>query len=216
MNETRSGDNVDAVMEDVLVPPGEAWSRRLETGQELRIIDLHGTQAVDFLCYSADDPSEHYNAPNTMKMSGSIYIGAGTRLLSSLARPIFTVTHDTCGKHDTIGGCCSRPSNQLLYGKSGEGNCRDNLLAGLQRFDLTPRDMVPNVNWFMHVPVDSNGSMAIGDGISRPGDYVRLRADMNALAVLSNCPQVFNPANGYRPTPIRVTVLPAHGRSAPA
>jgi urea carboxylase-associated protein 1 len=194
------------VLEDVVVPPGSPWSRRLQRGQQLRITDLEGTQAVDFLCYNADDPSEAYNAPNTMKVNGSIFIGAGTRLLSSLARPILTVTRDTCGQHDTIGGCCSRPSNELLYGKPGKANCRDNLLAGLQRFGLTARDMTPNINWFMRVPVAADGSMAIADGLSRPGDYVQLRADMDAFAVLSNCPQVYNPANGYRPTPVRVTV----------
>lgn len=204
-----------AIVEDSVIEPGQPWSRVIEKGQVLSIIDLHGTQAVDFLCYNAHDPSEHYNAPNTMKASGSIFISEGTQLLSSLARPLFTVVRDTCGGHDTLGGCCSAPSNTLLYGTPGDGNCRDNLLAGLARFGLEARDMVPNVNWFMSVEVAADGHLAIVDGASLPGDFVELRADMDTIAVLSNCPQVLNPANMFNPTQIRVIVSNPSGREAP-
>lgn len=202
MSSDLSGDMV----ESSVIEPGEPWARMVRKAQRICIVDLGGQQAVDFLCYNADDPSEHYNAPNTIKVNGSLSISRGTQILSSLARPIFRVVRDTCGRHDTLGGCCSRPSNTLLYGKPGVANCRDTLLAGLARFDLGARDMVPNINWFMNVSVTTDGHMSIDDGISKAGDFVELRAEMDALAVLSNCPQIFNPANGFEPTPIVVKV----------
>ena len=126
--------------------------------------------------------------------------------LFGLGNPLFTVVEDTCGRHDTIGGCCSRESNVVRYGKHDTPNCRDNFLKALAPFGLGKKDIVANVNFFMYVPVEPDGRMAIVDGRSKPGDYVDLRAEMNVLAALSNCPQMNNPANGYNPTPIRVTV----------
>ena len=116
------------------------------------------------------------------------------------------MVEDTCGAHDTIGGCCRAESNQLRYGVPDTPNCRDNFVRALAPFGLGVKDIVANVNWFMYVPVASDGSMAIALGPSKPGDYVELRADMDALAVISNCPQTRNPANGFRPTPIRIKV----------
>ncbi len=191
---------------DETIPPGGHWGRRMARGEVLRIVDLEGRQAVDFLCYNAERPEERYNAADTMKVAGTILIGQGTRLLSDMGETLMTVTADTCGRHDTIGGCCSKESNRLRYGVDDTPNCRDNLLAALAPFGLGKRDIVANVNLFMNVPVEPDGSMAIADGISKPGDYVDLRADTEVIAVLSNCPQTRNPCNGYNPTPIRVMV----------
>ncbi|HZS82599.1 MAG TPA: urea amidolyase associated protein UAAP1 [Stellaceae bacterium] len=200
------GNDLGTVIEDTVVAAGGHWSALVERGNILRIIDLEGCQAVDFLCYNAADPGERYNAADTMKIAGSIFIGEGTKLYSGLGNPIFTVVRDTCGFHDTIGGCCSSESNFVRYGVRDTPNCRDNFLRGLAKFGLDRRDIVANVNFFMYVPVTAEGGMAIVDGRSKPGDHVDLRAEMDALAVLSNCPQVHNPANAYNPTPIRVIV----------
>jgi urea carboxylase-associated protein 1 len=172
----------------------------------LRIIDLEGCQAVDFLCYNAEDPSERYNAADTVKIQGNIFLDKGTKLYSGLGNVLFTVVEDTCGKHDTIAGCCSAESNVVRYGKHNTPNCRDNFLKILGEFGLGKKDIVSNVNFFMSVPVHADGSMAVSDGISKPGDFVDLYAEMDVLAAISNCPQIFNPANGYNPTPIRVIV----------
>lgn len=194
------------MIEDTVVPPGGHWARVVGRGQTLRIIDLEGQQAVDFLCYNAARSEERYNAADTMKIAGSIFLTTGVSLYSGLGQKLFTVVDDTCGYHDTIGGCCSAESNYVRYGARDTPNCRDNFLRALEPFGLEPRDIVANVNWFMYVPVGADGAMAIVDGRSKPGDYVDLRAEMDVLAVLSNCPQVHNPANAYRPTPIRVQV----------
>lgn len=191
---------------DLVIPPGGHWSRVVPAGQTLRIVDLEGCQAVDFLCYNATRPEERYNAADTMKIAGSIFLTKGVALYSGLGRRLFTIVDDTVGYHDTIGGCCSEESNFVRYGVRGTPNCRDNFLQALAPFNLGLRDIVANVNWFMNVPVEPTGAMAIVPGRSKPGDHVELRAEMDALAVISNCPQVHNPANNFRPTPIRVLV----------
>jgi urea carboxylase-associated protein 1 len=191
---------------DQVIPPGGHWGRRMAAGEVLRIVDLEGRQAVDFLCYDAERTEERYNAADTMKIAGSIFVGKSTRLLSDMGRTLMTVVDDTVGRHDTIGGCCSKESNKLRYGVDDTPNCRDNFLAALKPFGLGKRDVVANINFFMNVPVDPDGSMAIADGLSKPGDYVELRAETDVIAVLSNCPQTRNPCNGYNPTPIRVLV----------
>ena len=194
------------VLQDHNIGPGGDWSGTIKRGEILRLVDLHGHQAIDFLCYNAADPSERYNAADTMKIGGSLFIGKGTRLYSGMGNVLFTVIEDTCGRHDTIGGCCSRESNRVRYGVEQGPNCRDNFLRALSRHGLGMEDIVANVNFFMYVPIGRDGQMAIVEGLSKAGDYIDLKAEMDVLAVLSNCPQMNNPANAYNPTPIQVIV----------
>ncbi len=195
-----------AIGEDTVVPPCEPWSARIRKGDVLRLIDLEGQQAVDFLCYAADDPAERYNAANTMKLNKSIYVGKGAVLWSVRARPMMTIIEDSCGSHDTIYGCCSVELDKLRYGKTKTRGCLSNFESEMARHGLGPRDIVPNVNFFMYVPVAADGALAIAEGRSKPGDYVELRAEMEVLVVISNCPERDNPAAGGEPTPVRAIV----------
>jgi uncharacterized protein len=192
---------------DEVVPAGAPWSGVIAKGQRLRIIDLKGRQAVDFLCYNANDRSERYFAPNTIKAAGTISLTKGHALYSDQAQALFTIVEDTYGSHDTIGGACSAASNLLLYGVKNCPGCRENFLKGLSKFDMSRRDIVPNVNFFMRVPVERSGDAAIARGDSEPGSYIELRAEMDALAVISNCPQINNPCNDYNPTPIQIVIF---------
>ena len=196
----------ERILRSTVVQPGGDWSGIVKRGQILRLVDLQGRQAIDFLCYNAADPSERYNAADTMKINGSLFIGKGTRLYSDMGNVLFRVIDDTCGRHDTIGGCCSRESNRVRYGVQEGPNCRDNLLRALGRHGLGKKDIVANINFFMYVPISEDGRMAIVDGLSKPDDHVDMEAEMDVLAVLSNCPQINNPANAYNPTPIQVFV----------
>jgi hypothetical protein len=206
----------DKVRQDVVIAPNENWSGVLTPGQVLRIVDLEGKQAVDFLCYNADDPADRYNAADTMKYNKNVYLGVGHGIYSVRATKLFTIVADTMGGgHDTIGGCCSAESNRLRYGVEGTANCRDGFLRALAPFGLGVKDVVANVNFFMNVPVAPDGRMAIAEGLSRPGDLVELRAEMDVLAALSNCPQVHNPASGGQPTPIRLVILAPEGAPEP-
>jgi len=194
------------VLSDTVVPPRTPWSGVVERSQRLRIIDLEGLQAVDFLCYNAHDAVERYCAADTMKIAGKMFLERDTVLYSNLANPLFTIADDTCGRHDTIGGCCSLESNKARYSTENTPNCRDNFLRALEPYGLGRKDIVANINFFMYVPVEEDGTMAIVDGRSKPGDYIDLKAEMDVLAVLSNCPQMNNPAAGFNPTPTRVIV----------
>jgi urea carboxylase-associated protein 1 len=197
---------MESIVEDRVIPPGEVWARVVASGQVLRIVDLEGKQAVDFLCYNAANPEERYNAADTMKYAGTIFLTRGHGIYSDMGRRLLTIVEDTCGRHDTIGGCCSAESNELRYGVEDTLNCRSNFLRALAPFGLGKKDIVANINWFMNVPVHPDGAMAIVEGLSRPGDHVDLHAEMDTLAVISNCPQTRNPCNWFKPTPIRVVV----------
>jgi uncharacterized protein len=202
-----SNDDVSTdIVSDDIVPAGRPWGKVVKQGEVLRIVDLHGQQAVDFLCYDAADPTDRYSAMNTVKVQGNVFVSRGTVLYSDRGNPLFTVIEDTCGSHDTIAGCCSEANNFLRYGVRDTPNCYANFLEILGQFGLGRNEIVGNVNFFMYVPIDSDGRMAIVDGISKPGSHVDLRAERDVLAVLSNCPQMHNPCNAYDPTPIRCVV----------
>jgi uncharacterized protein len=201
-----------SVIASEIVPAGAPWAGRVASGQRLRITDIEGRQAVDFLCYNAANPAERYHAPNTIKAAGTLRLTTGHGLLSDEARPIFTIVADTLGFNDTIGGCCSAASNQALYGVADCPGCRENFLAALSRFGLDRRDIVPNVNFFCHLPVYDGAALAERSfepvpGEVKGGHHVELRAEMDALAVISNCPQTNNPCNDGRPKPILIEIL---------
>ena len=184
----------------------------MRRGNVLTITDLEGKQGVDFLCYSQENAEERYHAANTLKKAGTLRLTTGHVLYSDIARPMMTILEDTCGWNDTIAGCCSVPSNRMLYGATGNVGCRENFLKELQRHSLGRRDIVANLNFFCRVPVrDNNGldALTFVGAPSKAGDRIALRAEMDVLALVSNCPQVNNPCSGGKPTPIRVTVAPA-------
>ena len=191
---------------DEIVPPGRPWGHHIAKGEMLRLVDLEGQQAVDFLCYDAVDPTDRYSSMNTVKVQGNIYVDKGTVLYSDLGNALFTVVEDTCGRHDTIYGCCSEPNNFLRYGVRGTHSCFDNFTEALAGFGLDRTAIVSNVNFFMSVPVDVAGGVLNVLGHSKPGNYVDLRAERDVLAVLSNCPQLHNPCNAYNLTPIRAMI----------
>lgn len=195
------------IREDVIVPAREPWSIKMSQGEVLRIIDLEGQQAVDFLCYNADDPTDRYNAANTIKLNGNIYLGKDTEIWSVRASKMMTFIEDTCGSHDTLYGCCSVEIDDVRFGKNNNGRgCQGNFETELAKHGLGAKDIAANINLFMYVPVEANGDVAIAPGISKAGDYVDLRAEMDLLAVLSNCPEALNNAAGMNPTPIRAIV----------
>jgi hypothetical protein len=202
-------DPKDAVY-DVEVPAGEPWLHELKQGQVLRILDLMGNQAVDTLFYNADDPAERYSATDTIRDQGNIYLTTGSRLLSNEGNVMLTIVADTCGRHDTLGGACAAESNQVRYAleKRPMHNCRDNYLLALAEspYDMGKRDLTSNINFFMNVPVTPEGGLTFEDGISDAGKYVELRAEMDVLVLVSNCPQLNNPCNAYNPTPARMLI----------
>lgn len=195
------------------VPAGEGWVGELAEGEALRIIDLHGNQAVDTLFFDAHDYANRYSAVDTVRAQGSAYLGAGSRLLALDGRALVTIVDDTCGRHDTLAGACSQESNVVRYGEDARHmhTCRNTFLAQALRWGrgLDKRDLTHNVNFFMNVPLTPHGGLEFADGVSAPGKHVELRAERDTLVLISNCPQLLNPCNGYDPTPIRLIAWPA-------
>jgi len=195
------------ILVDTTIADRAGWSRVLKKGEMMRIIDLEGKQAVDFLCWNANNHEDRYAAADTMKINETgIFLGKGTTLYSVGLTPLLTIVEDSCGFHDTIGGCCSADLNKFRYDVDNQTGCRENFLAEMEKYGLGKRDMAANVNFFMYVPVGKDGDMDMGPSISKPGDFVDLRAESDVLAVISNCPQINNPVNDYNPTPVQVTV----------
>jgi len=196
------------------VPAGDYFMKVVKAGQTFRILDLEGNQAADTLFYSAADPSERYSAMDTIREQGNIYLTAGTTLMSNEGNPMLTIVADTCGRHDTLGGACATESNTVRYAldKKCMHACRDSWMLAVaenEQFGMSKRDITHNINFFMNVPVTSDGGLTFEDGISAPGKYVEMRAEMDVIVLISNCPQLNNPCNAYNPTPVEVLVWDA-------
>ena len=194
-----------------VIPAGDYWVHRISEGQIFRIVDLEGNQAADTLFYSAADPAERYSAVDTIRAQGNVYLGVGTKLLSTEGRVLLEITADLVGRHDTLGGACAAESNTVRYAleKRTMHACRDSWLLAVAEHDelgLTKRDITHNINFFMNVPVTPDGGLTFADGVSGPGKYVEMCAAMDVIALISNCPQLNNPCNAYNPTPIEVLI----------
>jgi len=196
---------------DQLIPAEAPWSGIVRKGQTIRVEDSYGQQAIDTLFYCADDFAERYSNQDTMRTQNAAYVGVGTRIVSNEGNVMLIMTADSCGRHDTSAGACSCESNTVRFGHDTKylHACRDNFILEVTKYGMSKRDIVPNINFFMNVPISPDGKMTIIDGVSAPGDYVELEAEMDVLCVISNCPQINNPCNGFDPTPIRVLVWDA-------
>jgi len=197
-----------------VIDAGDYWLHVVKAGETLRMVDLEGNEAVDTLFYAADDPSERYSAMDTVRAQGAVYLSTGSVLMSSENRPMLTITADTCGRHDTLGGACAAESNTVRYAldRKHMHSCRDSWLRAIAEHEdmgLSKRDITHNINFFMNVPVTPEGGLDFADGISGPGKYVEMRAEMDVIVLISNCPQLNNPCSGFDPTPVEMIIWPA-------
>jgi uncharacterized protein len=193
---------------DEVIPARSPWSAVVAAGRVLTIVDVGGNQSGDCLLYNAHDTAERYSVPDTIAWGGNVYVRAGTVLRSCLGNPLATVVANETDRQDTIGGACGKESNTLRYGHhtTSEHGCRENFLAEAARYGLGARDIVSNLNWFMNVPIEADGTLGIVDGISGPGKRVAFRAETDLLVLISNCPQMNNPCNDFNPTPLRAII----------
>lgn len=193
---------------DYYIPARSPWTGIVKKGQYIRIVDLGGQQSADTLFYAAGKTDERYSAQDTLAEQGSAYVTTGTKLISNEGNLMATMVADTSGDHDTSAGACSVESNTVRFGQQTRymHACRENFLMGLQEYSMGKRDLVSNINFYMNVPILPDGELAIVDGMSKPEDYVELRAEMDLMCLISACPQVNNPCNGFTPTPLRVLI----------
>jgi urea carboxylase-associated protein 1 len=206
----------DAIVSAV-VDAGDPFVHEILAGQYVRIVDLEGNQAVDTLFYNAHNYADRYSAQDTIREQQNIYLTTGTKLISTERNVLLTIVADTCGRHDTLGGACSCESNMVRYAieKRSMHACRQTFLKGAidwsehTNHSLDKRDLTANINFFMNVPVTPAGQHTFADGVSDAGKYVELRAEMDTLIAISNCPQLNNPCNAYNPTPIQILIWEA-------
>jgi urea carboxylase-associated protein 2 len=197
------------VIWDETIPAGGYASHVLPRGSRLRLTNLAGDACANLLIYNADHPLERLNVADTIKVQWNAYLGKGKLLLSDMGRALMSILDDTCEKHDTFCGASSVKTNAAKYG-SGENhsphpNARDRFLLALAKHGLGRRDVMPNINLFKSVHIESNGSTTFVSESSKPGDYVELRAEMNVLVVIANTPHVLDPRTNYLCTPLRMT-----------
>jgi len=201
----------DAARYRKLIPAGEYWIDLVKTGQCFRIVDVEGNQAADTLLFSAADPAERYSIVDTMREQRNVYLSVGSKLLSTSGNTLAEIIADTVGRHDTLGGACASESNTVRYAldKRTMHACRDSFLLAVaehDHFNLSKRDLTHNINFFMNVPVTAEGGLEFADGLSGPGKYVEMRAAMDIIVLISNCPQLNNPCNAYNPTPLEILI----------
>jgi urea carboxylase-associated protein 1 len=200
----------EAVFRQV-VPAGDYWIDLVRQDQVLRIVDVEGNQSADTLFFNAADVSDRYSAVDTIRAQGNVYLRAGSRLLSTAGHVLAEIVADTVGRHDTLGGACAAESNTVRYAleKRCMHSCRDSFVLAVTRHDhfgLSKRDLSHNINFFMNVPVTPDGGLTFADGLSGAGQYVEMRAAMDIIVLISNCPQLNNPCNAYNPTPLEVLI----------
>ncbi len=213
-NLTESSFDPNLAVVDEICAAGEPWVKRVNKGQTFRIVDLEGNQAVDTLFFNASDALERYSATDTIRRQNKLYLTTDSQLYSNWGNVMLTIAADTCGRHDTLGGACAAESNTVRYAleKYPMHSCRDSFLHALaheplcEQLGMSKRDLPSNINFFMNVPVTEEGRLEFVDGISAPGKYVEMQAEMDVLVLISNCPQLNNPCNAYNPTPIRLLI----------
>lgn len=194
-----------------IIDAGDYYIGIVKAGETFRILDLEGNQAADTLFFNANNPTERYSAMDTIREQGNVYLSAGSQLRSNANNIMLEIVADTCGRHDTLGGACATESNTVRYDleKRCMHACRDSWMLAIAenpQYGISKRDISHNINFFMNVPITSEGGLTFEDGISAPGKYVELKAEMDVIVLISNCPQLNNPCNGYNPTPVEYLV----------
>ena len=196
----------------VTILSGDGWMKTVRKGQTLRIVDTEGNQAVDAMFYETADPENHYSATKTIRAQKNIYLTTGSVLYAEDGKAMMEITADLTGRHDTLAGSCSNYYNSVRYDRDTlyMHNCKDTFMLQFQKRGddrYMKRDLAPNVNFFMNVPITDEGVLEFADGVSAPGNYVELKALMDVDVLISNCPQLMNPCNNFDPTPIELMIF---------
>jgi len=191
------------------------WSSVVSRGKTLRLTDLEGGANAGILLYNADQPTERYNMPDTLKGQHIFYLTSPYCLHSDMGRVFCSITEDTMGWHDTVCGCSSAQTVKNKYGENDYQtagnrfyrNSRANFMTELGKWGLGKRDIVPNMNLFSKVVSDAEGKLGYVSNASKAGDSISLRFEMNTLVVLSACQHPLDPNPEYAPKPIKLEVF---------
>jgi uncharacterized protein len=186
------------------IPGGWYWTTRLKRGEAIRIVNGSGTSCVSLLAWNSGDPSERLNHADTIKVQWSATLRKGRVILSDMGRAMFSIVEDTSFLHDTLAGGSTAATNAARYGELPTRNTRDNFVLAAGKLGLDRRDVMPCVSFFAPVSLDAAGRFAWNANGRSAGDFVDLRAEMELLVALSNCPHPLDPAPVYDPQPVEV------------
>ncbi|VFU09945.1 urea amidolyase associated protein UAAP1 [Methylocella tundrae] len=199
----------DEILWRETIPDGWYWSRKINRGEKLRIVNTSGRASVSTLIWNADDVSERYNAGDTVKIQWNALLGKGDVLFSDMGRVLASITEDSGADHDALVGGSTKATNEQRYGGAPVRNTRDNFCLAAAKLGLTRRDIMPCVTFFAPVRTDAKGALAWSEASRKAGDFVELRAEMNLLIALSNCPHPYDPRPDYAPGSVEATVFRA-------
>jgi urea carboxylase-associated protein 2 len=206
-----------AVWAETIAAGGYA-AKQLARGTRLRLVDLAGDACISMLAFNAERPNERLNVADTVKVQWNAYLGAGKLILSDMGRVLFSILEDTAGTHDAFCGASNQASNARRYGDGfnwGEHpNARDRFSLAVAKFGLARKDIHPCINWFKGVRVEEDGTTTPQVGPFAPGRRITLRAEMDVIVALANCPHVLDPRTDYSAAPVRA--LAGQGAPTPA
>jgi uncharacterized protein len=195
------------IVEDLVLSPRAPIVREVRAGQTLRVTDREGQQVGDLIAFALDDLAEKFWISNTIRLNETVYVTKGHVLYSELSRPMLTITEDSCGRHDLLAGSCNAEIDKVRYGVDDHRGCVENFLSVLTPYGITRKDIPMSLNLFMNCPVQPDGHWGIVTPASKAGDHIDLRAEMDLLVALSNCPQDLNPCNAGEVKPLGFTLL---------
>jgi urea carboxylase-associated protein 2 len=196
------------------IQPGATWSHVLKRGTAVRLTDTQGGANAGAIFYNFECPTERLNIPDTLKAQHIARLTSGFVLYSDMGRILCSITADTAGWHDPLGGASNAKAVLAKYGPATyqefrndyHKNAHDSFLIELGKWGLGPRDLTANVNFFSRVDVAGDGSLNFAQGKSNPGSYVELRAEMNVLAIINTCQHPLDPNPAYEPKPVQLLV----------
>ncbi len=197
------------------VPGGWNWSHVVKRGTTLRLTDVEGSANVSMLMFNAEFPVERLNVPDSLKAQHTSYLTAGNTCMSDHGRVLMSISADSCGWHDVLGGLADRERVIEQFGEKyfhharndWHRNGRDRMLVELGKWGLGPRDVVANINFFSKVATDENGVFSFVSDHSTAGAQVDLRSEMNTLVVLCTCPHALHPGGEYKPGALKIEVF---------
>jgi len=194
------------VVREWIIPAREYSAFTMRRRQILRFVDIEGKQVPDIVCFNEHDLSEHLNMGNSVLLNKRRELRREDVLYSVICNPMMTICGYSNEESYSYGPMCSEELNRIRYGAPGTRNCRDNFAMALAPWGFNRRQIPNAFVPFMRVEVEADGTMEIKEPTSRPGDFYDLRAEMDLLVAVSNCPQERNPCNGFKPTPMGMII----------
>lgn len=192
------------------VPGGWYANYRLKAGERLRLVNTDGSAAVALLAWNGADTSERINHADSIKIQWTAALGKGRVIFSDMGRVLLSIVEDSSGAHDVLAGGLNAAGVTRKFGDDPTyRNTRTNMVLAAGKFGLDSRDIPPIATFFAPVTVSEDGGLGWSDGVRKPGDFVELRAEMDLLIAISNCPHPLDPALAYAPGPVDVAVLAA-------